>query len=193
MSYPEGSLPGRLLADDLEILGQVVRWISLTLTAPRFWQLRREGPDLVQEALTRVVESLRLERFDHTRDFRVYVQGVARFVGLQTLSRNAHMPSGGQPDALMASAAAGAETGAIDRQLARRVLDLCSEECRDLFRLYFFEARTYQEIAAALGIPVGTVKSRLFRCLESAHHSLAAGGRNQGRGRAKVRRGAERD
>src|SRR5262249_47410454 len=70
MPYPKDSLAGRLLADDPVALGQVIRWISLTLTSPKFWVLRRDWPDLVQEVLTRVVETLRLERFDASRNFR---------------------------------------------------------------------------------------------------------------------------
>jgi len=173
--YPEDTLARRLLADDPEALGQVIRWISTTLTSPRFWSLRREWPDLVQEVLTRVVESLRLERFDASRDFRVYVQGIARFVGLQTLSRRTPVPFSGNPSAWPGAVARTPESRLIDRQLARRILDFSSEPCRELFRLHFFEARSHEEIAAILDIPVGTVKSRLFRCLESAHHEVMTG------------------
>ncbi len=180
MPYPKDSLACRLLADDPEALGQVIRWISLTLTSPKFWVLRREWPDLVQEVLTRVVETLRLERFDASRDFRVYVQGIARFVGLQTLSRRPQGESSDDPGALPDGAADNPEAHAIDRQLARRILDLCSEECREMFRLHFFEVRSHQEIAAILGIPVGTVKSRLFRCLEAAHHDISRASAGRG-------------
>jgi RNA polymerase sigma factor (sigma-70 family) len=173
--YPKDSPAGRLLADDPEVLGHVIRWISLTLTSPRFWSLRREWPDVVQEVLTRLVESLRGERFDAARDLRVYVQGIARIVGLQRLSRRPEPGSSDDPGALAADAADNPEAQAIDRQLARRILDLSSKECRELFRLHFFEARSHQEIAAILDVPVGTVKSRLFRCLEAAHQEISRG------------------
>jgi DNA-directed RNA polymerase specialized sigma24 family protein len=34
--------------------------------------------------------------------------------------------------------------------------------------MYFFEQRSYGEISQALGAPIGTVKSRLSRCLGRA-------------------------
>ena len=172
MPYPEHSVARRLLEDDPEALGQVIRWISTALTSPRFWSLRGEWPDLVQEVLARVVESLRLERFDASRDLRVYVQGIARYASLQALNRQLQ-PTASEPVA--SPPEADAESEVIDRQLVRRVLDLASEECRELIRAYFYEARNYEEIAGVHGVPVGTVKSRLFRCLESAHQSLTLG------------------
>ena len=54
----------------------------------------------------------------------------------------------------------------------RRVLDEASEDCRLLMRLYFLEGKSYEEIAAELAIPVGTVKSRLSRCLDAAQKAL---------------------
>jgi RNA polymerase sigma factor (sigma-70 family) len=169
--YPEQSLASRLLKDDPEVLEQVLRWISTALTSPRFWSLRPEWPDLMQEVLARVVESLRQERFDASRDLRAYVQGTARFVSLQTLERRKDQPASAAGWIEDTEAGSG-EAKAINRQLARRVMDAASEDCRELFRLYFFEERRYEEIAERQLIPVGTVKSRLFRCLECAHQCL---------------------
>ena len=42
---------------------------------------------MVQEVLGRVIASLRAGRFDPERDFRTYVQGVARFTAFTALSR----------------------------------------------------------------------------------------------------------
>ncbi|MCI0656634.1 MAG: hypothetical protein L0170_06130, partial [Acidobacteria bacterium] len=102
--------------------------------------------------------------------------GIARFACLQALGKQLESAGRGIP-------AEAAETGSpdpvrrlIDFQLVRRVLDLASEDCRELFRLYYFDAQSYEEIAASMEIPVGTVKSRLFRCLESAHQALGLEG-----------------
>src|SRR5437867_3981086 len=45
LDYTEGSLERRLLDDDAAALGRVIRWVSATLTSPRFWSLREEWPD----------------------------------------------------------------------------------------------------------------------------------------------------
>ena len=60
------------------------------------------------------------------------------------------------------------------------VLDRASDGCRTLLVAYFMEQRSYSEIAEEHGQPVGTVKSRLFRCLDAAR--VAVGGRGAARG-----------
>lgn len=168
MTYPAGSIERGLLESDPEALGRVYRWISVVLASPRFWSIRPLWPDLVQEAVTRVLESLRAERFDASRSFQLYVQGVARYTALQALVRET-----GSRSSVLATRAQGEWDGTEERlaslQLVRRALDLATEECRLLFRAYFFEEKNYAEIAAAMSVPAGTVKSRLFRCLEAAH------------------------
>jgi RNA polymerase sigma factor (sigma-70 family) len=184
--YPENSLAQRFLKNDPEAVGQVMRWISTALTAPRFWALRREWSDLMQETLLRTTQSLRSGHFDSSRDFRVYVQGITRIVCLQALGEQMESARrelhGEMPEAGTGVSA----SEMVDRQLARRVLDLASEECRDLFRLYYLEGKDYLEIASGAGVPVGTVKSRLFRCLESAFEALSSTG-----ARSRTRRRSE--
>lgn len=176
MPYAEHSVARRLLESDPEALGQVIRWISMALASPRFWPLRREWPDLLQEVLTRVIESLRSERFDESRDLRVYVQGIARFACLQALGSQLASAKGGNPAEIPEAGSPDPVQRLTDFQLVRRVLDLASEDCRELFRLYYFDAQNYEEIAASLGMAVGTAKSRLFRCLESAYQALTTSG-----------------
>lgn len=173
MPYAEKSIARRLLDEDPEALGQVMRWISGALAAPRFWQLRQEWPDLLQEVLARIIGSLRKERFDPSRDLRVYVQGIARFVSLEAMARRHRtaLMSGAGEDASATDPSP--ESVVIRRQMARRVLDLSTQDCRELIRLYFFEARSYDEIASSQAVPPGTVKSRLFRCLQGVHRALS--------------------
>jgi len=42
-------------------------------------------------------------------------------------------------------------------------IDALPDECRTVAALYFLQDLPYQEIAAMLAIPVGTVRSRLHR------------------------------
>lgn len=171
MGYAPGSFEQRLLENDPEALGQVIRWIAVALSSPRFWPLRHEWPDLHQEVLARVIESLRKGRYDPARDFHFYVGGIARYTALQALARR---PGSMRLDGPSADPAGpgGQERHLIERDLVRRVLECASEECRELIRAYFFEGQDYSELAAEHSIPVGTVKSRLFRCLEHAHLAL---------------------
>jgi RNA polymerase sigma factor (sigma-70 family) len=171
LPYVSESIERRLLENDTRAIGQVVRWISVVLTAPRFWRLRADWADLQQDTLMRIIESLRQERFDPSKEFRVYAQGVARYTALQALSRKHHdaleLGSTDPP-----SSAPSPEQRVIRRQLVRRIFDQVSHPCHEVMRLYFLEDRDYEEIAGRLSLPTGTIKSRLFRCLQAVHKAL---------------------
>lgn len=177
MSYRDDSIEGRLLADDPEAVGTVLRWIAWILVSPSFWSLRQEWPDLHQEAMTRVIESLRDGRYDAAREFRTYVQAIARYTALHALNSRLNRLASDAIDPATAAAAPLGESAAIAHQFARLALAQASDECRELIRAYFFEQKGYAEIAAGTGVPVGTVKSRLARCLDGIHRALGGAGR----------------
>lgn len=183
MPYRADSVEGRLIAGDDAAVAQVVRWIAQVLASPRFWALRAEWLDLHQDAMARVLESLHRERFDPTQDFRTYVQAVARYTAFEAMTLRRRGAAAIGTDAAAAATVPDLrpwpEEKAASLQVARLALDRASTECRALIRAYFFEQRNYAEIAATLGVPVGTVKSRLARCLEKTQRMLAAGGRER--------------
>jgi RNA polymerase sigma factor (sigma-70 family) len=185
LRYGPESTAGRLLAGDRETVSEAVRWISRVLGSPSFWSLRRDWTDMVQEVLGRVLGSLKDGRFDPERDFRTYVQGVARFTAFTALSRRTpEVPVNEDGPELPDEPAGGsAEDRLTAEQLTRYVLDRASESCRGLLVAYFMEQRSYSEIAEETGQPVGTVKSRLFRCLDAAR--VAVGGRGASRDEQK--------
>ena len=53
-----------------------------------------------------------------------------------------------------------------------QALDQLDEIYRPAIMLFYLEDHSYNEIAEILGIPLGTVKSRLTRGLEKLHHLL---------------------
>jgi RNA polymerase sigma-70 factor (ECF subfamily) len=169
----------RFLANDPEAVTEVVRWVARALASPAFWSLRSEWGDLHQESLRRVVTSLRDGRFDASRDFEAYVVGVARHTALQALDRRRRGRSLTQDAPLHEPVAPGpdAERRTLERQLVRLALEAVSPSCRECLRAYFVEGRNYEELAATQGVPVGTVKSRLFRCLQAAQQAIAESGR----------------
>ena len=172
MPYAVDSLAQRLLQGDAQVLGQVMRWISQTLAAPRFWSLRNEWPDLCQDVLSRIIESLLEERFDESRDLRVYVQSIVRYVAFEAMSRMTSSVRNLGTEPTDRASRSDPERAAIHSQLVRRVLDLASDDCREMIRLYFFEELDYAAVAERRGVPVGTVKSRLFRCLQGVSDAM---------------------
>ena len=186
MTYQRDSVEGRILANDPEALGLMIRWISGTLTWRRFWALRPEWKDLQQEVALHVIESLRAGRFDPTRDFRKYVEAVTRYTAREAWvrrMRRAELTGLEQREAAPAPGAPpnrgpfeDAERALTRNQLVRWILSAATEECRRLIRAYFHDEQNYGEIASNLKVPVGTVKSRLFRCLRMAQELLGRRG-----------------
>ena len=74
-----------------------------------------------------------------------------------------------------ASPAAAPEDAACTREdveLLRRAVAALDEDSREVIVLREYEGLSYEEIAAAAGIPVGTVRSRLFRAREELRRRL---------------------
>lgn len=94
----------------------------------------------------------------------------------------ARMPPETEPDHSADADArvdAEARAGAIERALA----DLDAGD-RDVILLHALAELSYQEIADAIGIPIGTVRSRLHRARQQLREPLAPGG--QGRDGGEV-------
>ena len=64
------------------------------------------------------------------------------------------------------------------RRLARALAELRAEE-RDVLLLYAWADLTYEDIADALSVPIGTVRSRLSRARAKVRNSLRASGQEQ--------------
>ncbi len=173
--YQPDSEPAGFLRGEDEVLATIGRWIAQVLASYRFRAIRSQWSDLHQEIQGRLLESFRQGRYDPKRELRVYVQGVARFTAFKAMGRWSSRERGeldmGESESILPSTDSG-ERDLIACELARRALELSSEECGGLIRAYFLEERSYGEIAQNCGSPVGTVKSRLFRCLEKIHKDL---------------------
>jgi RNA polymerase sigma-70 factor, ECF subfamily len=120
-----------------------------------------EARDVVQESFLRVFESLRGYRGEG--EFRGWLRQVARTTSLAHLRRRRPV----EPiDEGLRDPAQEETLERIERAFElREALALLDRPCREVLSLFFFEGRPYKEIAAALGVPEGTVASRLARCL----------------------------
>jgi RNA polymerase sigma-70 factor, ECF subfamily len=124
--------------------------------------------DLVQETLVEAWQSL--ARFDGRCRFSTWLYGILRHRFLKGRGRqNAARLSGsdalGQERSTARSPERSAEVSE-DAQRVRRAVASLTEEHRLVVELRFFAGATLDEIAAALGCPLGTVKSRLHHGLE---------------------------
>jgi RNA polymerase sigma-70 factor (ECF subfamily) len=139
-----------------------------------------DAEDLVQQTFLASVESR--ERFREVRSFRAFLFGIARNVLLRYLRKKRRgrgkidpgvtslIESGVGPIRVVVR---GEQHRALTEALARLPIDwqICVE-------LYYWEHLDLSEIAEALGIAVGTVKSRLARSrarLEDALREMSGG------------------
>jgi RNA polymerase sigma-70 factor (ECF subfamily) len=128
---------------------------------------RADGEDLFQEVWLRVVRSA--STFDAAARFRPWVYRIAQNVFHDWLARR----SAWEPESASEPRAepAAREGAALE---AERLLAGLSEEQRDVVMLRYYADLSEIEIGEALGIPRGTVKSRLH----TAMSRLAALGRS---------------
>ncbi len=124
--------------------------------------------DLVQETLIEAWRSL--ARFDGRCRFSTWLYGILRHRFLkgrrrQNAARLCAPDALGQARCTAWSPDQSAEASE-DAQRVRRAVASLPEEHRLVVELRFFAGATLDEIAAALGCPLGTVKSRLHHGLE---------------------------
>ena len=126
------------------------------------------GQDLVQETLLETWRSL--ARFDGRCRFPTWLYGILRhrfLKGRRHQNAVGLSASGalGQVQCTARSPDRSAEASEDARRVRRAVASL-PEEHRLVVELRFYAGATLDEIAAALGCPLGTVKSRLHHALE---------------------------
>lgn len=85
------------------------------------------------------------------------------------------------PHSLPEKPTAHEEPAIVSRQLCIRALMTLNENERALVALKFISDMTDPEIASTLGIPLGTVKSRIHRALGKLKSALTAGDEKYGR------------
>jgi RNA polymerase sigma-70 factor, ECF subfamily len=136
---------------------------ALALGKDRHW-----AEDLVQETLVEAWRSL--ARFDGRCRFSTWLYGILRHRFLkgrrrQNAVRLSASEALGQEPSTAWSPDHSAEASEDAGRVRRAVMSL-PEEHRLVVELRFFAGATLDEIAAGLGCPVGTVKSRLHYALE---------------------------
>lgn len=138
--------------------------------------------DVTQEVFVHVWEHP--SRFDSDRGgFHAWVSVIAHRRAVDWVRREAaQRRSPRPPDEPPEPAPGPAEivVSSLLRALIRRAVDALPPAQRRAVRLAYFEGHTYRQVAAALGIPEGTAKSRLRLGLAAVGRRLQAEGLAEG-------------
>ena len=138
-----------------------------------------DADDLAQETFVRAFRGLR--RFRGESSFRNWLYRIAANAARSRGGRRARqaavwderVEAGDLAERHAASAGASVEQTVMQRQALDRALASLPEPMRAAVVLRDVEGLEYREIAAALGIPVGTVMSRIFRARRLLRPMLA--------------------
>jgi RNA polymerase sigma-70 factor (ECF subfamily) len=154
---------------DTDALGAVYDRFSRPVWSVAMSVLRDRAlaEDAAQDAFLRAWRAA--ASFDPSRELAPWLLTIARRTALDVLRRETRPTQGGhagEQDVVIREP--GIER-AYETWQVRTALDELPQAERDVIRMSHFEEMTHQEIAEALEVPVGTVKSRSHR----AHRKLA--------------------
>jgi RNA polymerase sigma-70 factor (ECF subfamily) len=133
---------------------------------------QEEARDAAQEAFFKAYRSLRT--FKPGAKFSTWIFAIAYHACCDRLARRKRYSNDELPD--RADPSAGPEMQAVALDEARRLraaIEALPEKYRTVITLYHLQGRQYEEIAQVLGIPMGTVKTHLFRAKEQLRRILS--------------------
>ena len=117
---------------------------------------RQDAEDLLQETRLAAFQSFGALR--EQQNFKAWIVGIARRKCADYYrSRKPELPLDELPEGALTQSL----HGLVYPSPVRETLDELNDRDREILRLFFFEDLPQERIAALLGVPVGTVKSRL--------------------------------
>ena len=145
---------------------------SLYTLAVRTLRDREEARDATQEAFVKAYRSLHTFRPD--AKFSTWIFSICYHACCDRLKRSRRYSGEEIPD--RADAAPGPEAQAIandDAGRLRAAIEALPEKYRSVITLYHLQGKQYDEIASVLGLPLGTIKTHIFRAKEQLRQILA--------------------
>ena len=151
-----------------ELVERFSRYVY-AITSQAFRLPQHDAEDVFQEVFARVYEQLGRLRNDDA--IRPWIAQLTRRLCIDRL-RSGRREGPADGDML--------EPAEVDESLAlldeavtvRAGLDALGDACRDILDRFFCRDESYRSIADELGIPSGTIASRISRCLEKLKQEL---------------------
>jgi RNA polymerase sigma factor (sigma-70 family) len=168
----DAELVSRCRAGEAEAWNELVERFSryvYAICVQAFRLSPSDAEDVFQDVFARVYE--RLDRLRNDEAVRPWIAQLTRRLCIDRL-RDAQRE--GPADAEEIETAELDETlGKLDEALAVRAgLDAVGDPCRDILDRFFCRDESYKAIGEALGLPSGTIASRISRCLTKLRTEL---------------------
>jgi RNA polymerase sigma factor (sigma-70 family) len=128
-----------------------------------------EAEDTFQDVFTRA-----FERLDGLRDGSALRPWLAQLTRRACIDRLRAAGRAGTPLDVPDPAETDRELARIDEAVAvRQAMGTLSEDCREILDRFFCRDESYRAISEQLGIPAGTIASRISRCLGKLRDAYA--------------------
>jgi RNA polymerase sigma-70 factor (ECF subfamily) len=174
----DGLLVARVRDGDIDALGELYQRYKSQVyrTATAITHDERMAEDILQEVFLRI--NRYADSFDQTQPFEPWLYRITVNLSYSWTNRAKRLvycfqdalerlkaPSGRNPEKVTESRE--------EYAILRRAIDGLPELHRVVVVLYYLEGLSVNEIAYALGVPEGTVKSRLYYAREKLRKSIA--------------------
>jgi len=160
-SISEAQVLQQVLAGDTSAYGEIFRRHRDKAFALAYQYLHNheEAKDVVQDAFIRAYRNLR--RFDTKRSFGPWLLTIVRNLSIDLIRKRRHVsPAELSPDLPDRKGRDNAELRVLRQEVWEALLRLSTDQ-REIVFLKDYQGYSYVEIAEILGIPLGTVMSRL--------------------------------
>lgn len=163
-----GTLAGN--GQDFEVLvGRYER--AVYNLALRMLRNAEDAKDATQEAFFKAYRSLRT--FKTGAKFSTWILAIAYNASCDRLAKRRHFSNSEIPERADPGPGPAEQTEREDEaERLRRTIDALPDKYRAVITLYHLQGKQYDEIATILGVPMGTVKTHLFRAKELLRRRL---------------------
>jgi RNA polymerase sigma-70 factor, ECF subfamily len=170
----DGELVARVLRGNSEAFATLVERYDRAVYHLAYRTLHdvEEARDATQEAFFKAFRSLRT--FKPGAKFSTWIFAITYHACCDRLNRRKRYTSDEMPE--RADSAPGPEQQVVALDEASRLraaIDALPEKYRTVVTLFHLQGRQYEEIANVLGLPMGTVKTHLFRAKEQLRRLLS--------------------
>lgn len=160
---------------DAAAWGLLVRRFSRYVYAIAMQGYRLSEPDaedVFQEVFARTYEHL--DRLREDGSIRPWLAQLTRRLAVDRL-RAASREQADENTVEILDRQAVAELDRLDLAMSvRQAMLALSEDCREILDRFFAQDQSYSDIASATGVPMGTIASRISRCLTKLRTTLEA-------------------